>query len=103
MIAEIQDRLERLQDRASKRRQIAKGVMIDLGLKKITASDFTVSIRPGPPSLMVIDESAVPKTYWELGPPQLKRQDLAQDLKNGEEVAGAVLANPESVLTVRTR
>jgi len=102
-IAEMQDRLERLQDRASKRRQIAKDVMVDLDLKKITAPDFTVSIRPGTPSLMVIDESAVPKTYWEPGPPRLKRQDLAQDLKNGEEVAGALLANPEPVLTVRTR
>src|SRR6476469_8892000 len=49
-IAEMQDRLERLQDRASKRRQIAKDVMIELDLKK----DFSVSIRPGLPSLMVI-------------------------------------------------
>ena len=102
-ISEMQGRLERLQDRASKRRQIAKDVMVDLDLKKITAPDFTVSIRPGMPSLMVIDESAVPTTYWEPGPPRLKRQDLAQDLKNGEEVAGAVLANPEPILTVRTR
>lgn len=102
-ITEMQDRLERLQDRASKRRQIAKDVMVDLDLKKITAPDFTVSIRPGTPSLMVIDESAVPKTYWEPGPPRLKRQDLAQDLKNGEEVSGAVLANAEPILTVRTR
>jgi hypothetical protein len=102
-IGEMQERLERLQDRASKRRQIAKDVMVDLDLKKITAPDFTVSIRPGLPSLMVIDESAVPTTYWEPGPPRLKRQDLAQDLKNGEEVAGAVLANPEPILTVRTR
>ena len=44
-VAEMQDRLERLQDRASKRRQIAKDVMIELDLKKITAPDFTVSIR----------------------------------------------------------
>lgn len=102
-IGEMQDRLERLQDRASKRRQIAKDVMVELDLKKITAPDFTVSIRPGAPSLMVIDEGAVPTIYWEPGPPRLKRQDLAQDLKNGEEVAGAVLANPEPVLTVRTR
>lgn len=102
-ISEMQARLERLQDRASKRRQIAKDVMVELDLKKITAPDFTVTVRPGMPSLMVIDESAVPKTYWEPGTPRLKRQDLAQDLKNGEQISGAVLANPEPVLTVRTR
>ena len=102
-IAEMEDRLERLRDRASKRRQIAKDVMVELDLKKLTAPDFTVSIRPGLPALMVIDEAAVPKTYWEPGPPRLKRQDLAQDLKNGEDVAGATLSNPEPILTVRTK
>lgn len=102
-IAEMEDRLERLQDRASKRRQIAKDVMVELDLKKITAPDFTVSIRPGLPALMVIDEAAVPKTYWEPGSPRLKRQDLAEDLKNGEEVAGATLSDPEPILTVRTK
>ena len=59
--------------------------------------------RPGMPALMVIDEAAAPKTYWEPGPPRLKRQDLAQDLKKGEEVAGATLSNPEPILTVRTK
>ena len=102
-IAEMQDRLERLQDRASKRRQIAKDVMIELDLKKITAPDFTITLRPGTPSLLVLDQDAVPPSYWEQGAPKLKRQDLAQDLKNGEEVAGATLSNPEPVLSVRTR
>src|SRR6202165_4832856 len=58
-IADMQGRLDRLQDRASKRRQIAKDVMVELDLKKITAPDFTVSIRPGTPALMVINEAAV--------------------------------------------
>ncbi|HET7165992.1 MAG TPA: siphovirus Gp157 family protein [Pseudolabrys sp.] len=64
-IAEMQDRLERLQDRASKRRQIAKDVMVDLDIKTITAPDFTVSIRPGMPSLLILDEAAVPSIYWQ--------------------------------------
>src|SRR5262245_41978782 len=49
-IAEMEERLNRLQDRSSKRRQVVKEVMIDLDLKKITAPDFTVSIRPGTPA-----------------------------------------------------
>ena len=99
----MQDRLDRLQDRASKRRQIAKDVMLELDLKKITAPDFTVFIRPGIPALMVINEDAVPPIYWEPGEPRLRRQALASDLKQGEEVAGAALSNPEPVLSVRVR
>ena len=49
-IGEMQARRDRLQDRAAKRRQIAKDVMVELDLKKLSAPDFTVSIRPGTPS-----------------------------------------------------
>ena len=99
----MQDRLHRLEDTASKRRQIAKDVMVDLGLKKLTAPDFTVSLREGTPALLVINEDAVPKTYWEPGEPRLRRQILANDLKQGEEVPGASLSDPEPFLVVRTR
>ena len=102
-VAEMQDRLERLQDRASKRRQIAKDVMVELDLKKLTAPDFTASIRPGTPALMVIDEAAVPKIYWEPRESRLNRQELASELKQGAEIAGVTLSNPEPVLSVRTR
>jgi hypothetical protein len=102
-IAEMQGRLDRLADRASKRRQIAKDVMVELDLKKLEAPDFTASIREGTQSLVVLNEDAVPSIYWQPGEPRLKRQKLAQDLKQGEEIAGAVLSNPEPVLSVRTR
>jgi hypothetical protein len=102
-IADMQGRLDRLQDRASKRRQIAKDVMVELDLKKITAPDFSVSIRPGLPSLMVIDEAAVPSIYWQPTAPRLKRQELLTELKDGAEIEGVALSNPEPVLSVRQR
>jgi Gp157 protein len=49
-IADMQGRLDRLENRASKRRQIVKDIMVELDLKKITAPDFTVAIRPGMPT-----------------------------------------------------
>ena len=99
----MQDRLERLQDCAAKRRQIAKDVMVELDLKKITAPDFTASIRPGMPSLLVLDEVAVPSIYWEPREPRLNRQGLLNELKDGAEIEGVALSDPEPVLSVRTK
>jgi Gp157 protein len=102
-IAEMQERLERLQDCAAKRRQIAKEVMVELEIKKITAPDFTVSIRPGMPSLLVLDEAAVPSIYWQPVAPKLNRQELLHELKDGADIKGVTLSNPEPVLSVRTK
>ena len=102
-IADMQGRLDRLENRASKRRQIVKDIMVELDLKKITAPDFTVSIRPGMPTLLVLDEAAVPSIYWQPSAPRLNRQGLLSELKDGAEIKGVTLSNPEPVLSVRTK
>lgn len=102
-ISDMQGRLDRLEDRAAKRRQIAKDVMIELDLKKLNAPDFTASIREGIPALMVLNEDAVPSIYWQPSEPRLKRQELAYELKQGAEIEGVALSDPEPVLSVRTR
>jgi hypothetical protein len=102
-IAEMQERLERLRERATKRRQVVKDTMVELDLKKLTAPDFSASIRPGMPALLVIDEAAVPSIYWEPREPRLDRQGLLAELKQGAEITGVTLSNPEPVLSVRTK
>jgi hypothetical protein len=102
-ISDMQGRLDRLEDRAAKRRQIAKDVMVELDLKKLNAPDFTASIREGIPALMVLNEDAVPSIYWQPSEPRLKRQELAYELKQGAEIDGVALSDPEPVLSVRTR
>jgi hypothetical protein len=102
-IAEMQERLERLQERATKRRQVVKDTMVELDLKKLTAPDFSASVRPGMPALLVIDEAAVPSIYWEPREPRLDRQGLLAELKQGAEITGVTLSNPEPVLSVRTK
>ena len=102
-ISDMQGRLDRLEDRAAKRRQIANDVMVELDLKKLNAPDFTASIREGIPALMVLNEDAVPSIYWQPSEPRLKRQELAHELKQGAEIEGVALSDPEPVLSVRTR
>jgi hypothetical protein len=102
-IGQMQERLGRLEDRASKRRQIAKDVMVESEIKKITAPDFTVSIRPGSASLVVVDEAVIPQAFWEPREPRLNRQALLGELKQGAIIAGVQLSNPEPVLSVRSK
>jgi hypothetical protein len=52
---------------------------------------------------MVIDEGAVPSIYWEPARPKLKRRELMTGLTQGYEIAGVSLANPQPVLSVRTK
>ena len=66
--------------------------------QKVAAPDFTVSIRPGSPALVVVDENAIPSPYWVPREPRLDRLGLLNDLKTGLPVAGAELSNPEPVL-----
>ena len=77
--------------------------MLEAEIKKITAPDFTVSLRSGMPSLLVLDEAAIPESFWEPQAPRLNRQALLVELKQGGAIAGAQLSNPEPVLSVRTR
>ena len=69
----------------------------------IVAPDFTVSVRPGSPALVVVDEKVIPGEFFEPREPRLNRQALLGELKNGSSVPGAELSNPMPVLSVRTR
>jgi hypothetical protein len=102
-IETLQGRLKRLGDRAEARRQIARDAMVEVDLKKITAPDFTISVRPGNPSLVVTDEAAIPSSYWQPREPRLDRLGVLNDLKRGATIEGAALSNPAPVLSVRVR
>jgi hypothetical protein len=99
----MENRLTRMHDRAVKRRQIVKEVMVELEIKKIIAPDFTISIHPGMSALLVLDEAVVPSIYWQPSAPRLDRQGLLSELKGGAKIEGVALSNPEPVLSVRTR
>ena len=94
----LQGRLQRLTERGAERRRIARDAMVEVDIRKIAAPDFTVSVRSGSPSLLVIDEGAIPEPYWEPREPRLNRAELLADLKRGVDVPGSHLSNPEPVL-----
>ena len=103
LIQRLQERLQRLAERAVERRRIARDAMTEAEIKKVVAPDFTISLRPGPPTLVVVDEGAIPDPYWEPREPRLNRAGLIAALKTGAAIPGSHLSNPEPVLSVRVR
>ncbi|MEP0315527.1 siphovirus Gp157 family protein [Hyphomonas sp.] len=99
----LKERSQRLAERARTRREIARDAMVEVDVRKIQAPDFTVSVRPGSPALVVTDEGAIPSSYWRPRDPILDRAGLISDLKRGSVIEGATLSNPEPVLSVRIR
>ncbi len=102
-MADMQERLSRLDERARKKRELVTSVMEQADLKKLMEPDFTVSLRPSRPPLTIIDEAAIPGDYWKPQPAKLDRMGLISVLSNGRDVPGAVLGNPPMTIAVRTK
>jgi hypothetical protein len=102
-LAEMQERLSRIAGRAEKKRALVASVMERADLRKLTDSEFTASLRPTPPPLIVTAESDIPSTYWKPQAPKLDRGALSAALKAGQSVPGAALGNGGVTIAVRTR
>jgi len=101
--AEIRARLERLGDRAEKKRALALRAMTEADIKTLVEPDFTASLRRGAPTLEVLAEERIPPDYWKPQPPKLDRQGVLAALKSGSAIDGAAIAAPELQLSVRTK
>jgi hypothetical protein len=96
-------RLDRLRDRARAKRQVCAKAMHDTGLRKVTAEDLTVSLRPGSARLQVNDETLIPADFWRTPEPILDRRGLGEALKGGTFVQGAELIEGEPTISVRVK
>ncbi len=102
-MADMKERCERFEARAQKKRDLVCMTMDRANLKKITESDFTLSLRAGKPNLLVTDESAIPTEYWMQQAPKLARKDLGYALTAGKSIPGATLTNASPTISVRTK
>ena len=102
-ISDMQERLARLDQRATTKKEIVASVLERAGIKKITEADFTLSLRSTSPPLVVIEEKHIPEEFWKPQPPKLDRQGLISALKGGRDVPGVALGNGGVTISVRTK
>ena len=97
-------RQTRMRETVERLRSIVAWAMDDTGLKKITAPDMTLSVRPGRQKLVIDDESLLPPALTKVETKTKPDRDaIAAALDLGQTVLGARFANGSTVLTVRVR
>jgi hypothetical protein len=102
-IEEMRQRLSRIEATAEAKREAALNAMERADMIKLTAPDFTVSIRINPPSLVVTSEAEIPQEFWVPQPPKLNKKCLLDSINSGWAVPGAVLSNSKISLAIRTK
>ncbi len=102
MISGMRERLERIEQRARKKRDVAALAMEEADIKRIDAPDFTVGLRPGSARAKIVDETAVPSEFWRPQPARLDKAGLMAVLKTGRKVTGALLTDGAPTVSIRT-
>lgn len=72
-------------------------VMEQTGKEKFKTALNTYSIANNPPSIEVVNESLIPKSYWVEQAPKLNKREILSDIKNGVEIKGAEVVQTRSL------
>lgn len=97
---QMADRRNALENKANKVRQYLLDNMLKTGISKIDCPYFSLSVRKNPPSVEIIQQDMIPMEYFDIPPmpaPQLNKNRLKDDLKNGVIVDGAKLTQGHSL------
>jgi len=102
-LGDMQERLGRLRLRAQRKRDLAGEIMERAGVAKLTAPDFSASLRTSPVKAEIFDEAKLPEIFFTPQPPKLDRVGLMAALKQGVPLDGARLVSGGMHLQVRTK
>ena len=102
-LSDMKVRLERLEVRSRRKRQLVLRAMAEADIPKLAEPDFTASLKQSASTLEVVAEEKIPAAYWKPQPPKLDKQGLLAALKSGTEIEGVALSAPEKQLSVRTK
>jgi len=92
-------RAERAKKEAQWLRTNIESQMIRSGKERVNSTLFDIKFKLNPPSVNVLNESAIPRNYFITKPPvvQLDKRTIAEKLKNGETIPGVELVQGKSL------
>lgn len=86
------DRIAERSRKFKSRAQLLKDRLLEAmeaaAIQKQEYPEFTVRLQKNPPSLNVIDEALIPKSFYIEQPPKLDSRGLLKHIKDGNEIKG---------------
>jgi Siphovirus Gp157 len=102
-LTEMRARVQRLEYRADKKRELARRVMAEAEIRTLVEPDFTASLRQGAPPLEIVAEELIPEPFWKPQAPKLDRLALLAALRGGVKIDGVRLGPVQLQLNLRTK
>ena len=102
-VATLRTRLDRFAKKAADKRQLACDTMERAQIRKLLEADFTASLRQGPASVDIVDESILPIDFLIPQPAKPDKRGILEALNGGVDVSGAVLCAARTSLTIRSQ
>ena len=100
-VSSLSDRRERLKQRIANMRT-AVCVALEQAHEKTLETPFgTVTLKSTPKSAIITEEADIPSIYWRDCAPELDKTAITKALKEGAQIAGAVLSNGGSTISIK--
>lgn len=101
MISSLDERQSRLESRVARCRAAIEQAMQIGEIKTLPLPDATLTLKAVAPKLEILDEAKIPAQFWKPSDPKLDRKAVADALKAGAEVPGAMFGNGSITLQIR--
>jgi hypothetical protein len=104
-VNDLEARRDRFYQRAEQARETVKQMLDALGVNRVVDSEFTVSLKMGPPKVLVTEPEKLADEFWRIQTTRTVDKPLVKAaIDAGRAVEGAVLSNGgQPVLQVRTK
>jgi hypothetical protein len=96
----LRTRAGNFDDRAEGLRNVLRGLMDEMRVRKLERPRATVSIRASQPAVIITDGDAIPDEFWRVTKTPARSQ-IRDALEAGQHVPGATLANGSETLSMR--
>lgn len=97
----LKERQDRIEKRIGMRRVAILAAMASGEIKSIETPAGTITRKAVPPSVLILDEAAIPSAYWKPSDPKLDKKAVGEALRSGREVPGAMMSNGGETIQIK--